>query len=206
MKAQPALTPQQQAALAKLEQQAEQTPDFLADPKGYIDTKLDAVEKARQADAKKTEQTQEQVQQAEQLRQVFNATLNAEQAFVAQQPDYPQALEHIRTVRRAQLQELYPEATGEQVANHIAYEERETARGLIAQNRNPAEFAYKIARTLGYQPPKAPDPKPQPKPIDKDAVRTLGSGGGDGAPADDAGGSMPELQAALQERFKPRKR
>lgn len=191
--------------MAKLEQQAEQAqePDFLADPKGYVDTKLAAVDKARQDDAKKNEATQQQVQQAEQLRQVFNATLNAEQAFVAKQPDYPQALEHIRTVRTAQLQALHPEASGEQIANHIAFEERETARSMIAQNRNPAEFAYAIAKTLGYQPPKPAEPaKPAAKPIDKDAVRTLGSGGGDGTPVDDPGTGMPEFTAALQERFK----
>lgn len=214
LEAQPRLTPEDQAALAKLraadQATQQQEPDFLADPKGYVDNKVKAALDKLDAAEKKTEETEAKVAEGEQLRAVLQATMTAEQTFVQTTPDYPQALQHIRSVRTAQLQALFPDATAEQVANHIAYEERETARGLIAQNRNPAEFAYKIAKTLGYT-PQATQGQPATRqtqataPIDKSAVRTLGSGGGDAPSAEDAGGGMPEFQAALAERFKKKR-
>lgn len=183
-------------------------PDFLADPKGYVDQKVQgALAKLDKAE-KATQETAEQVKQREANEAVLRATQTAESQFYAQTPDYPEALQHIRGVRTEQLKELFPDATAEQINNHIAFEERETARMLVQQNRNPAEFAYKMARTLGYQQKAAPAQKPAAQPIDKDAVRTLGSGGGSGAPADEAGNSMPEFAAARAEvaaRFKRKK-
>lgn len=183
-------------------------PDFLADPKGYVDQKVQgALAKLDKAE-KATQETAEQIKQREANESVLRATQTAETQFYAQTPDYPEALQHIRGVRTQQLQDLFPDATTEQINNHIAFEERETARMLVQQNRNPAEFAYKFAKTLGYQQKAAPAPKPAAQPIDKDAVRTLGSGGGNGAPADEAGNSMPEFAAARAEvaaRFKRKK-
>ena len=186
----------------------EQEPDFLADPKGYVDKKVGAALAKLDANEKTTKETAEQVKQREQNEAVFRSTQAAEAQFFAQTPDYPQALQHIRGVRTQQLQQLFPEATGEQINNHIAFEERETARMLVTQGRNPAEFAYNFARTLGYQKAAAPAPEQKPAPIDKDAVRTLGSGGGSGAPADEVGNSMPEFAAARAEvaaRFKKKR-
>lgn len=181
-------------------------PDFLADPKGYVDQKVQgALAKLDKAE-KATQETAEQVKQREANEAVLRATQTAETQFYAQTPDYPEALQHIRGVRTQQLQALFPDATTEQITNHIAFEERETARMLVQQNRNPAEFAYNFAKTLGYA-RKAPPPPPPP-PVDKDAVRTLGSGGGDGAPSEDAGNSMPEFAAARAEvaaRFKKKR-
>lgn len=183
-------------------------PDFLADPKGYVDSKVQAALAKLDKAEKTTQETAEQIKQREANEAVLRATQTAETQFYAQTPDYPEALQHIRSVRTQQLQALFPDATAEQITNHIAHEERETARMLVAQNRNPAEFAYSFAKTLGYA-RKAPPPEPkaaaQP---DKDAVRTLGSGGGSGAPADEAGNSMPEFAAARAEvaaRFKRKK-
>jgi hypothetical protein len=184
-------------------------PDFLADPKGYVDQKVQAALAKLDKAEKTTQETAEQVKQREANEAVLRATQSAEAQFYSQTPDYPEALQHIRGVRTQQLQELFPEATTEQINNHIAYEERETAKMLVSQNRNPAEFAYKMAKTLGYV-TKAPPPAPKPAaaPIDKDAVRTLGSGGGNGAPTEDAGNNMPEFAAARAEvaaRFKRKK-
>jgi len=190
-------------------EQPEPEPDFLADPKGYVDKKVQAALAKLDATEKKTTETAEQIKQREANEAILRATQSAETQFYSQTPDYPEALQHIRGVRTQQLQDLFPDATAEQINNHIAFEERETAKMLVSQNRNPAEFAYKFAKTLGYT-KKAPPPeaKPAPQPIDRDAVRTLGSGGGSGAPADEAGNAMPEFAAARAEvaaRFKRKK-
>lgn len=182
-------------------------PDFLADPKGYVDSKMQAALAKLDKAEKTTQETAEQVKAREANEAVLRATQTAEAQFYAQTPDYPEALQHIRSVRTQQLQSLFPEATTEQINNHIAHEERETARMLVAQNRNPAEFAYQFAKTLGYATKAVAPAKAAAPSIDKDAVRTLGSGGGN-PPAEDPGSSMPEFLAAQQEvaaRFKRKK-
>lgn len=209
LEAQPKLTAEDQATLARLraveKATTEQEPDFLADPKGYVDTKVAGALKKLDEAQQQTKETADQVKAREQREQTWRATQAAEQQFVATMPDYPQALEHVRTARFSQLQMMAPNATPEQITQHIALEEMNAAAHLLSQGKNPAEFAYNYAKTIGYQ-PKAPQsaaaPAAAPKAsIDKDAVRSLGSGGGD-APSDDPGNSMPELTAALQERFK----
>jgi hypothetical protein len=204
---------QQIAALQKPQAEPaaepEQEPDFLADPKGYVDKKVQgALAKLDKAE-KATQETAEQVKQREANEAILRATQTAEAQFYSQTPDYPEALQHIRGVRTQQLQQLFPEATAEQINNHIAFEERETARMLVSQKRNPAEYAYHFAQTLGYKKAAPPPAKTTAQPIDKDAVRTLGSGGGSGAPADEAAGNaMPEFAAARAEvaaRFKRKK-
>lgn len=193
----------------KTEQPAEAPePDFLADPKGYVDSKVQAALAKLDKAEKTTQETADQVKQREANEAVLRATQTAETQFYSQTPDYPEALQHIRGVRTEQLQALFPEATTEQINNHIAHEERETARMLVAQNRNPAEFAYRFAKTLGYTSKAAAPAKAAAAPIDKDAVRTLGSGGGNGAQSEDAGNSMPEFAAAraeVQARFKKKR-
>jgi hypothetical protein len=208
LEAQPKLSAADQTTLAKLREteQAtqEQEPDFLADPKGYVDSKVKAALAKLDEANKKTNETAEQVKQREQREQVWQATQTAEQQFFATTPDYPQALEHIRSVRTQQLQMMAPEATAEQIRAHIAHEEMNTAAALVGKGKNPAEFAYQYAKTIGYAAkPAAAPAAPAVKP-DRDAIRTLGSGGGD-APVEDAGNSMPEFTAALSERFKRRR-
>jgi hypothetical protein len=191
----------------KPEQPAQEPePDFLADPKGYVDSKVQAALAKLDKAEKTTQETADQVKQREANEAVLRATQAAEAQFYSSTPDYPEALQHIRSVRTQQLQIQHPEATPEQINNHIAYEERETARMLVSQNRNPAEFAYQFAKTLGYATKAAA--KPAAPAVDKDAVRTLGSGGGNGTPSEDAGNSMPEFAAAraeVQARFKKKR-
>jgi small-conductance mechanosensitive channel len=183
-------------------------PEFLEDPKGYIDAKekqvTEALKQLREADTKRSEVEQQQVQ----LQSLLTTISTHEQAFVATTPDYNDALRHVRTVRTQQLKMMFPDATDAQIQAHIGREELGGAQQILARGGNSAEFAYNYAKTLGYQ-KKAPAPagngmaaaviETEPKP-DKDAVRTLGGGGGaepDDAPAD----PMPEFTQALKERF-----
>lgn len=214
LEAKPSLTPQQQAQLDKLNAQetaaSEKEPDFLEDPKGYVDAQAkktaEAVKKLNEATEKQTQQQQQQ----QQLNQILSGVQQHEQSFLKTTPDYHAAIDHIRSVRGAQLQMLYPQATAEQISRQITSEEIGAAAQILQAGGNPAEFAYKYAKTMGYA-PKAPNPAPNPAlngaTPDKDAVRTLGNGGGaekDDEPADDELGSA--MKSALAERFGVRKR
>jgi hypothetical protein len=219
LEAQSKLTPEDRAALdalrsAKTDAENEE-PDFLTDPKGYVDSKVAAALKKLDEQKKDTDQTKETVAQKEAREALWRDTQTAEATFVSTTPDYPQALQHIRTVRVSQLKEMFPEATDQQIVNHMAYEEMQAAQTCLKRGRSPAEYAYKIAQTMGYKPAAkgngaqggggttATNKQPSQRP-DKDAARTMGSGGGDQQQTEDQGDDKmpPEFTAALSERFK----
>lgn len=190
--------------------EAEAEPDFLADPKAYVDAqkaKLQAL--TEKLDADKQQQTEAQKQQ-QQAQETWTKVLESEAQFVAATPDYHEALAHVRTVRTQQLHMMHPDATAQQIAQHIQGEEFQGAAALVAQGKNPSEFYYNYAKTFGYKPKAAPAPvtNQQQRP-DKDAVRTMGSGGGaDHVDSDEPSGALGILAAAQNEhraQFKRRK-
>jgi hypothetical protein len=190
--------------------QAPKEPDFLEDPKGYVDANVKKTAKELETLREESRRGQEQQAQQQQLNQILSGVHQHEQSFVKATPDYHQAVDHIRTVRASQLQMLYPQATPQQIQQQIVSEEIGAAAQVLRAGGNPAEFAYNYAKTVGYQ-PKAPVPDPNApangaaKP-DKDAVRSMGGGGGAEKDDSDEGAAMPELAQALAERFGVRKR
>jgi hypothetical protein len=196
-------------------------PDFLEDPKGYIDhqTKL-AREAAEKAVAEANSARQRTDQQGAEQR--FTQTLtNDEAAFSAKTTDYNAALNHVRGVRAQQLSLMYPQATGQQLQEALRREELTLAVQAMQQGRSPAETAYAYAKTLGYAgavPSGAPSTTTPAVPLPKGATvtdiaaarqaaaTTLGSGGGATGEGDPDGYEATEdpLDAALRERFKKR--
>lgn len=165
----------------------EQPPDFLQDPKGYVDSNLkQAIKEVKEA-TKEAKEAKDELKQHQTLQAVITTATSQVNEFVATTADYPKAIEHVRNVRRGQLEMLYPQATADQIGAVLAREEITLASQIVTQGKNFAEFAYEYAKKMGYQPPKPPDPTPQPaaKKVDASAVRTLGSGGTDSEPEDD---------------------
>ncbi len=190
-----------------------QAPDYLDDPKAYIDhTQQTVVDKLRSFEEqlskanKATEQTHEQITQQQQVQAVQQAASAMEQTFAEKNPDYWDALAHIRNVRTRQLKMAFPDADDSQIAQHIAGEEFMTAAQLMQNNRNPSEYAYQYAKTIGYTPPKPDDGKTDSQ-EDLDAKREAAQGlGGSG---EDQGVDvealaemdMPEFHQAMKEMF-----
>lgn len=189
-------------------------PDFLQDPKAYIDAKAN---EARE-EAKQTKEALKKLDEAKQAQEAFNQVVSGTSAkeaeFLKTTPDYYEAVTHMRTVRAAQLQMMLPNATPQQIQAHIGREEIQAAEQILRAGGDPADFAYRYAKTLGYL-PKAPaaaaatTPAAAPK-IDKDAARSLGGGGAADSTAevgeDDGGDGIGALHQALAERFGVRKR
>lgn len=198
----------QELKAKRAEAQQPKRPEFVEDPKGYIDTAekevREALKELREANAQRS-QADERQQQHQQL---MGTIAHHEHTFVAANPDYQEALAHTRGVRANQLRMMFPDATDQQIQQQIGREELGGAQQILARGGNPAEFAYNYAKTLGYVKKQAAaavtngaaiEHSKGEKP-DKDAVRSLGGGGGaepDDAPAD----PMPEFSAALKERF-----
>lgn len=197
---------------------APKDPDFLEDPKGYVDANTRRVTEAlKKLDDAQTESRTER-QQQEQVTALMGAVQAHEVQFAAKTADYNDALAHVRTVRGNQLRLLAPQATDAQIMQQIGREELGAAHQVISSGGNPAEFAYNYAKTMGYVPKAAANgaaggmqaaaqntqnslqQAPADKP-DKNAVRTMGGGGGAEPADDDQGDAMPEFTAAVAERF-----
>jgi hypothetical protein len=194
----------------KTEEPAE--PDFLADPKGYVDAaKAKLKELTDKIEADKQQQTEQQKQQ-QQAQETWNKVITTEQEFAAATPDYFDAINHVRAVRAEQIKIEIREAedrepTPEEVGRILSIQEYQGAAALIAKGKNPSKFYYEYAKTFGYK-PKAATPTPAAKP-DKEAVRTMGSGGAsDSSVGDEPTGALGILEQAQNEhkaQFKRRK-
>lgn len=190
---------QYEQRLAALEAKANPPPaepDFIENPKEYVDHKVQAalkgIEEAnKKADesGKKAQEIAAQNEQQAQMQRIMGVVKNHEAQFVAANPDYYDALTHIRNVRMFQLQELQPGITQEQINETITREETMLAAQLVMQGRNPSEVAYKLAHQYGYQ-KKAADPAKQngqklPEPPVRQQLppdQTLGSGSSEESP------------------------
>lgn len=187
------------------QQETPPEPDFLADPKGYVDaTKKQLAELTEKLENSEKQQTEQQKQQ-QAAQETWNKVITAEQEFAAATPDYHDALNHVRGIRAEQIKiEIREtedrEATSEEISKILSIQEAQGAAALIAKGKNPSKFYYEYAKTYGYK-PKAPTPPLAAAKPDKDAVRTMGSGGGV-----DSGGAEPEgalgILAAAQSEHK----
>lgn len=167
------------------EQSPAEEPDFLADPKSYVDGVKGAIKKLED-DIKAKEKTEaEQAEQQKQAQETWSKVIEAEREFAQATPDYNDALAFVRSVRSEQIkyeirETMDREATDQEVAQIIAAEEGRSAAALIAKGKNPSKVYYGYAKTYGYKPKAAATPPAQQRP-DKEAVRTMGSGGGEAA-------------------------
>lgn len=211
----PRLSKDDQDLLSELRAQkagkAAAPPDFLEDPKGYVDAQVKRAAEALQALETGQAEIKQSSEQQRQAAQLMSAVGQQEASFVADTPDYFDALKHTREIRTRQLALIYPDATKEQLATALGQEELAGAVQSLRSKRNPAQVAYEYAKTLGYTPKgdeKGGKAAKVPE-ADRAAARTLGGSGGGGAGDVDASeteDTMPELNAALRERFGARRR
>lgn len=184
-------------------------PDYAADPKGYTDHKLQTALEKLQEHEKQLEtvkQTAQQVDAQVGEQRFFNDLQAHEAAFVKEQPDYHEALQHIRMTRFQQLKILAPEMPDNAIAQQIMTEERGMAIQLARAGRDPVRTAYAIAQANGYRRKEAQAPAVElpkvagPKTLPPD--QTLGSGAGGSGESDDE--AVDSFDAAFGEMFKKR--
>lgn len=187
-------------------------PDFLEDPKGYIDH-VDAKAQAALAklQAGDAERTSADAAAAAEV-QLSTALSAAEDAFTATTPDFREALGYARQARGVQLEVLNPSMPAAQIAHIIGTEERALAVSLARQGVNPAERIYQLSKSMGYTPKQAPAPAPLAAPALNgsgpavvDPGLTLNST--PGTTASEVDDEEPDMLSQAQaERFSPRGR
>lgn len=152
-------------------------PDFIADPKAYVDHSTQRVQDAlAQLEGKLQPITQTAEQANTQAAHAnFQVALNnAEASFVAHQPDYGAALDHVRQVRFAELSALHPDVSEPEIRAFMNQEEVQLAANILRSGRNPAQVAYSLAKARGYTPKPPPvAAKPELKPAAPERVAEL---------------------------------
>lgn len=191
-----------------------QTPEWVEDPKAYVDSKVQGA--IAQLEATKNLTQQQQAELGE-LR-LAQAVRQAEAEVSARAPDWQEALTHLRTMRYQELKLGFPDATDQQILQTIGHEERQVAAHQLQAGKNPYDYAYSLAKLRGYTPRattaapapagSAPRALPQveaPRTLSPDTTLNAMSGSAPGEPEDDPDDDEGILKAAMAERF-PRAR
>lgn len=188
--------------------EVEVEPDFLSNPREYVDKNLakakqeaakaqEAVKKLEDGETARTEQAKKQAEMQEQ----WNEVLTKEQEFTAETPDYNDALQYVRNLRVQAFSAEYEAIndrppTNAEISKALTTQEIQGALTLQQKGKNPAQWYYAYAKSLGYKTPQPqsevadtaqlaqPAAKPAPVKPDKEAVKSMGSGGSSGATVD----------------------
>lgn len=202
--------------------EVEEEPDFLADPKVYVDKNLakakaeatraqEAVKKLEDGETARAEQAKKQAEMQEQ----WNEVITKETEFATTTPDYQDAINYVRNLRMqaftAEYEAINDRApTQAEISKALTTQEIQGALTLQQKGKNPAQWYYNYAKSLGYKTPEPqadpaatpaaavaqPPAKSPPKP-DKDAVRSMGSGGGAGTAPDPEAANRDPMDALL---------
>lgn len=136
-------------------------PDPAENPADYIVSKVDERFNAFRAEIERKEREQmEAAYVARQREQFVGGIANAEAQFASQNPDYYNAVAHLRMVRAQELAGFgVPE---EQIPQIVAQEAVQFAAWTAQNGMNPAEAAYRSALQRGYvqQAPEGQEPAP----------------------------------------------
>ena len=137
-----------QAAAENPPEPEAQPPEFMEDPKGYIDSQQQAIaKKLQEMESSSKDLTAKQEQEANALRFQYALTSD-ETEFRMKQTDYYNTLNHIRAVRTAELTDLGMKE--DQAKQVIGAEELRDAAAALNNGKSPAEYAYNRAKRLGY--------------------------------------------------------
>lgn len=161
-------------------------PDKQADPLAYMVHQTEQTAAQLQALQQQTVQRQQQEWQTQQQmarqqaaeqqqRQLVQLTVSSEQQFRAQKADYDEAVKFAKTQRTKELIAVgYDETQAQQMAQHEGWQ---LAHQWLSQGMNPAERAYALAQSMGYQ-PKTIDPEQREQMHEAGRAASKPTGGG----------------------------
>lgn len=119
--------------------------EFETDPVGTLKRELDGL-KAKEAEGERARA--QMTEQQRQLADLQTRTRAATAEFQEENPDYPDALNHLMESRVKELRVFGMDDA--QIANALSSEAIAIARFAEQNERNPAEVVYEMARLRGY--------------------------------------------------------
>jgi len=134
----------------------DEPPDETTDPIGalaWLKGKLQSHE----------QQAAEQRQEQQRLADLGTRVKARVDAYVAEHPEYPDQLTHLRQSRAQELRFMYPAWSVDQIGQQLLREEIQIGQMAIDGDMDPGEIISNLAKHRGWQ-PKAAEPAPTPTP------------------------------------------
>lgn len=171
---------QMQEAWAK--QNAPKPPEYDVDPLGNVKHTLDATQaeltKLREKQEQEYRRQQEEYQRAQYVNHVASAVSQAEAEYAQENPDYLEAVNHLKGLRARQLEALGWDRAS--ILNYVQNEAFQIAEAALQRGQSPAEVAFNMAVASGWA--KKEQQNSQEQKIETlqkgtQAAKSLGSGG-----------------------------
>lgn len=140
------LLKQQQPAPEQKPPEPEPMPDPIADPEAFSKWQGKQFETLKN----QTEQAQKVYAQQQQMEQLRAYAQQAQQAFLAEKPDFLDAHSFLRQSRQRELTAAGYDAQA--IAQMVARDEAIIVANAMQRGQNPAAIAYQIAEARGYRP------------------------------------------------------
>lgn len=158
-------------ALTRPQEPAKKAPTYEEDPAEYLRAQTEHANRVAQDATERAQRIEAENARQKWMAQEVQAITSEEQAFMAQAPDYREAISFVRRSDQARLSFL-PDTQISQMIRHHGYEpvggreqqisqlmglnELALAISLRRSGTNPAEAFYNMAKTTGYTPRTAP--------------------------------------------------
>jgi len=133
----------------KIEEDSDPEPDVDLDPDQHIRWTLRQTNKRIEA-AERRAQMAEEMAKVEGVRRGLDMV---EKEYIKSNKldDYDAAITHIKNVNKKLIKLEYPEATDAQIDAHLENERLKHASMTYSKGKNPAQYFYEMAQTLGYE-------------------------------------------------------
>lgn len=145
--------PAQQEETAEKKPEGPPEPDRQEDPFGWMQWKIETMERQLQGRAEQEQEQQRQIkqqqEQEEHFRTFYNELQKQEAGFRQSHQDYDTAVQHLANARNQELI-AFGYHDPQQRAQIIQSEFVNTSANLMMQGHNPAEVFYNAARQKGY--------------------------------------------------------
>lgn len=130
----------------------EVVPDETTDPLGAMMHQLAKINGTVQELQTKLLQQRQETEQQNQLQQFTSSMHNLRDEFIAKQPDFPAAYNHLRETRIADLKAIGIPQT--EINQALLRDEFIIAQTATQQGKNPAQVLYEMSKRHGYSPVK----------------------------------------------------
>lgn len=135
--------------LQALQSPPQPLPSVDDNPVANFDRRIGQLSEQQEQVLRTMQESQARQEQQQQIQRLASVVQTNEAQFVKSAPDYTDAVNHLREVRKQELMVLTG-ADEMQAAEMVQNELMQTAFKLAAAGKNPAEVAYNLAKARGY--------------------------------------------------------
>lgn len=150
-------------------------PTLQDDPIASFDHRINQVAETNQQLLRQMQAERQERNNMDQIKSLANHVTSQEAQFVQRNPDYEEAVSHLKGLRVRELVTLG--ASEEQAVAREAQERMQAALVWAHNGQNPAEVAYNLAKVRGFQGKPSAGQKIESQQRGIASSRTLGSGG-----------------------------